>query len=155
MSQHVYTASFTDVAVSALQDLFQCLASSTVPFIVHSVRIGQNSDAGDAQAELLTILLSRSDMTVNGSGGRTATARLHSPGSSAAATVCEVNNTTISTVTTVIVADTFNVQAGWLYLPTPEERILILPTEGFIVELPTGPADALTMSGSCTFEEMK
>lgn len=155
MTGHIYTASFSAVTVTLLQDLFQLLASATVPIRILSVRIGQSSDAGDAQAEMLAIRLSRSDMTVNGSGGTTATPALHSPGSSAAATVAEVNNTTLSTVQTIIVSDAFNVQAGWLYLPTPDEIITILPTEGFIVNLPVGPADPLTTSGSVTFEEIK
>ena len=152
---HIYTVSFTEVTVSALQDLVQMLASSTVPIRIYSVKIGQTSDAGDAEAELLPVQLSRSDMTINGSGGSSATPAKHSPGSSAAATVCEINNTTQSTVTTVIVSDVFNVQAGWVYLPPPEERITILPTEGFIVELLVAPDDSLTMSGSVTFEEIK
>jgi hypothetical protein len=151
----MYTASFDNVAVTAAQDLFQLLASATVPIIIHEVRIGQSSDAGDAEAEMLRIALARSDMTINGSGGTTPTPAKHSDGSSAAATVSEANNTTLSTVQTVIVADTFNVQAGWLYVPTPEERIIILPTEGFIVNLPGAPNDSLTMSGSVTFEEIK
>lgn len=155
MTGHIYTASFSAVTVTLLQDLFQLLASTTVPIIIHEVRIGQSSDAGDSQAEMLAIRLSRSDMTINGSGGTTATPALHSPGSSAAATVAEVNNTTLSTVQTIIISDDFNVQAGFLYIPTPETRIVILPTEGFIVNLPVGPADPLTMSGSCTFEEIK
>ncbi len=155
MSQHMYTASFAEVAVTAAQDFFQLLASGTVGFKVHSIRIGQSSDAADAQAEMLPITIGRSDMTVNGSGGSTITPALHSPGSSAAATVAEANNTTVSTVVTVVVADTFNVQAGWLYLPTPDEQILILPTEGLVVTLEAAPDDSLTVSGSITFEEIK
>lgn len=152
---HMYTANFTGVAVTAAQDLFQLLASATVPFIVHSVRIGQSSDAGDAQAEMLQIQISSSSMSVNGSGGSTVTPALHAPGDPVATTVAEANNTTVSTVTTVIISDTFNVQAGWLYLPTPEERITILPTKGLVVELPSAPDDSITMSGSITFEEIK
>lgn len=155
MTGHMYTASFSAVAVTAIQDLFQLLASATVPIIIHSVRIGQSSDAGDSEAEMLQVQLSTSDMTVNGSGGTAPTPARHSPGSPVAATVSEANNTTQSTVTTVVVSDTFNVQAGWLYLPTPEERITVLPTDGFIVELPAAPTDSLTMSGSITFEEIK
>ncbi len=152
---HVYTASFSAVAVSAIQDLFQLLASATVPIILYSVRIGQSSDAGDAQAEMLQIQISTTDMTINGSGGSTVTPSKHTPGDPAAVTVAEANNTTQSTVATPVISDTFNVQAGWLYQPPPEERITILPTDGLVVELPAAPSDPLDMSGSITFEEIK
>lgn len=155
MQGHMYTASVGGVAVTAIQDFFQLLASATVPIIIHEIRIGQSSDAGDASAEMLRVQVSRTDMTLNGSGGTVPTAVAHSPGSPAAATVVEANNDTQSTVTTTIIEDTFNVQAGWLYVPTPEERIIVLPTEGLVVELPAAPDDSLTMSGSVTFEEIK
>lgn len=155
MQGHVYTASFTAVAVTVIQDLFQLLASASTPIIIHSVRIGQSSDAGDAQAEMLQIQLSRSTMAVDGSGGTTPTPVPHSVDSPAANTVAEANNTTQTTVTTVIISDTFNVQAGWLYLPTPEERIIIQSGDGLAVELPAAPDDAITMSGSVTFEEIR
>ncbi len=155
MQGQMYTASVGAVAVTALQDFFQLLASATVPIIVHSVRLGQSSDAGDSEAEMLRVALGTADMTVNGSGGSTTTPASHSPGSPAAVTVAETNNTTQATVNTVIYEDVFNVQAGYLWVGTPEERILVLPTEAFIVELPAAPGDSLTMSGSVTFQELK
>lgn len=155
MTGPIYTAAFSAVAVSVAQDLFQLLASSTVPFIVRRVVIGQSSDAGDAQAEMLDITLSSSDMTVNGAGGTTPALVAHSGGFAAATAVAEANNTTVSTVLTLIHADAFNVQAGFLYLPTPEELVTIQVTEAFIVKIPSAPTDPLTMSGSITFEELR
>ena len=156
MQGHVYYASFFTAAVTALQDLFQ-LAPTTNPIIVHSIRIGQSSDEGDAQAEMLQVQISRTTLTVNGSGGTVLTPVAASPGSPAATTVVEANNTTQSTVTTEILEDTFNVQAGWLYLPTPEERIIVLAsaTTGLVVELPVGPSDPLDMTGTIVFEEIR
>ena len=62
------------------------------------------------------------------------------PGSRSAGVTVETNNTTVaadgSPVT--LLADSFNVQAGWRYLPLPEER--------FVLENPA--ADG---SGSCGF----
>ncbi len=157
MQGPMYAASFGGVAVSVVQDLFQLLAAAAVPLIIHGIRIGQSSDAGDAQAEMLRIQLTRTDFTINGSGGTTPTARALSPDSSAADTIVEANNTTLSTVQTVLVDDAFNVQSGWLWMPTPEERIIVPAgvTNGFIVGLLTAPADALTMSGTILFEEIK
>jgi len=155
MQGHVYTASFTGVAVTALQDLFELLAAAGVPAIIHEIRIGQSSDAGDAEAEMLQIQVSRTDGTTSGSGGTTPTPQDHSPASPAASTTVEANNTTQATVATPIISDTFNVQAGWLYVPTPEERIIIPGGGTVVVELPSAPNDSLTMSGSITFEEIK
>lgn len=157
MQGHIYSASFGAVAVTLAQDLFQLLAAAAVPVIIHSIRIGQSSDAGDAAAEMLRITVNRTDFTINGSGGTTRTPEAHSPASPVASTIVEANNDTVSTVQTVVIDDDFNVQAGWLYLPTPEERI-ILPagvTNGIIVSLPAAPGDELIMSGTITFEEIK
>lgn len=150
----IYTASFSSVAVSAIQDLFQLVAPADAIVIVHSAEIGQESDAGNAEAELLPIQISRTDLTVNGSGGTAPTPRPHEVGMPAAGTVVEVNNTTQSTVTTVVHSSAWNVQAGWFYVPTPETRIVISPSGGLVVELPVAPADEITVSGSITFEEV-
>ena len=53
----------------------------------------------------------------------------------------------------VLYNDTFNIQVGFLYQPVPEERITVTPSDRFTVELVNAPADALTMSGTITFEE--
>ncbi len=154
---HVYSATFRNIAVTALQDLFQCLAAAAVPLWLHSCRIGQTSDEGDAEAEMLEIQITRTDFTINGSGGTVPTPRPHSVASPAASTIVEANNTTISTVQTVVVEDVFNVQAGWLYQPPPEERIMVPGgiTNGLIIALPVAPSDPLTMDGTITFSEVK
>ena len=157
MAGHVYTASVQIAAVTAIQDFFQLLAAAAVPIYIHSIRLGQDSDQGDAQAEMLRVNLTRTDFTINGSGGTSPTSRPHSVASPVASTTVEANNTTLSTVQTVLLEDVFNVQAGWLYQPPPEERIMIPAgvTNGFIVALPEAPDDPLDMVGSITFEEVK
>ncbi len=152
----VYSASFSAVAVTALQDLFQLLPPADAVVLIHSITITQSSDAGDSEAEMLQINISRTDFSINGSGGSVPTPRPHERGFAAAATVVEANNTTLSTVQTIIQPLSFNVQAGWFYQPTPEERIVISAdiTEGLVVNLPVGPSDELTMSGVIVFEEI-
>lgn len=150
----MYTASFTGTSVSALQDLFEINAPSDAVVVIHSIRLGQSSDAGDAEAELLRVVLSRSDTTTPGSGGSAVTARPHEVGDAAFGGTVEKNNTTQAATTTGILADTWNVQAGWFYQPTPEERIVLSPSGIFVVELPAAPNDAITMEGSITIEEI-
>ena len=45
----MYTVQFSEVSVSAQQDLFQ-IEALVVPAIIHSVSISQSSDVGDASA---------------------------------------------------------------------------------------------------------
>lgn len=147
----MYTASFEAVAVTAIQDLFELNAPADAAVVLHSFEIGQTSDAADAEAEMLRCTISRAP-TASGSGGTAATARPHNEGDAAFGGTVEVNNTTQATGTVVIKPIPFNVQAGCIYQPTPEERIVISPSERLVVELPAAPADSLTMSGSITFE---
>ena len=149
----MYTASFGGVAVTAIQDLFELNAPSDSVVALHAISVTQSSDAGDSEAEMLRVQISRSTGT-SGSGGTTLTARPHNVGDAAFGGTAEANNTTQATTTTVVREETFNVQIGWFYRPAPEERIILSPGGALVVELPTAPADALTMSGSITFEEI-
>ena len=54
----MYTVTFTDVAVTAQQDLFQ-IEANTTPVIIHAIFLSQISDVGDSAAENLSILLRR------------------------------------------------------------------------------------------------
>ena len=149
----MYTASFGGVAVTAIQDLFEVNAPSDATVAIHSIAVGQSSDYGDSEAEGLRVQISRAP-TASGTGGSTLTPRPHEEGDAAFGGTVEANNTGQATGTVTIHEDTFNVQAGWAYKPTPEERIVISPGGRLVVELPVAPGEALTMSGSITFEEI-
>lgn len=150
MAGRVYTASFDNVAVTAAQDFFEITAASGTIIRILSVFIGQSSDAGDAQAELLRIQINR--YSTSGSGGSTPTARPHHVGDAAFGGTVEANNTTQGGTAVLLVAETANVQAGWYYTPTPEEQILSAVAGILAISLPAAPADSLTMSGRITFE---
>ena len=90
--------------------------------------------------------------TDSGSGGTAATPAPTVPGDVAGTTV-ETNNTSAATNPTVVLGDAWNVQVGWLYQPTPEERIELGGAERIAVQS-ADPADAMTVSGSMTFEEI-
>lgn len=151
----LYSAIFDNVTVSAAQDLFEIVAPSTGTVAIHAIFIGQSSDAGDAQAESLRILLTRGH-TVSGSGGSSPSIQKFdaSRDASSGATV-EANNTTAANTSGVnILADTFNIAIGWQFLPTPEMRPRLAASQRFTVNLPAAPADALTMSGTIIWEEL-
>lgn len=148
----IYAAVFEEVAVTAIQDLFEILAPSDAAVVIHSVTITQSSDAGDAQAEMLPILIHRG--TATGTGGTTVTPSPLQTGDSAYGGVVEANNTTQSVEGTFLHAEAFNVQIGFYYLPPPEDRPVISPSAFFIVELQAAPDDSLTMNGTVVFEEI-
>lgn len=153
-----YSVPFSAVSVSVAQDLFEVLASAGKPFWLHEITLGQASDYGDAAAEGLQIIIKRATGSyTSGSGGTTVTPVKHLTNDAAAGPTAEVNNTTQalagSGALTTIRVEPFNVQGGYQYLPTPEQRILFLPTEACIVSI-SAPLDALTMSGTLVFEEL-
>ena len=50
----MYSVEFNEVAVTAVQDLFQ-IEAVTVPIVIHECTISQRTDVGDAEAEALLI----------------------------------------------------------------------------------------------------
>lgn len=153
-----YSVPFSATSVSAAVDAFEVLAASGKPFFLHRVVLAQSSDYGDAAAEGLNVLIKRATGSyTSGSGGSTVTPAKHLTNDAAAGPTAEVNNTTQASAgsgaLTTVLAEAFNVQAGWEYLPVPEQRILFLPTEACIVSI-TVPADAVTLSGTLVIEEL-
>lgn len=153
MYGRIYRVSFAAVAVTAAQDLFEVTSASGKILAIHKCVVGQYSDFGDAQDELLSVQII-TGYTTSGSGGNSFTA-LTRPGDAACSATCEINNTTVANTGTaaVRVADAFNVRAGWLYEPAPEDRVLVASAERVVVRI-TAPADSLTMSGYLVFEEI-
>jgi hypothetical protein len=147
-----YSAVFEEVAVTAIQDLFELVAPADAAVIVHSVVITQSNRAGDAQAEQLPILIHRG--TATGSGGTTVTPSPLAVGDAAFGGTVEANNTTQSAEGTLLHAEAFNVQIGFHYLPPPENRPAISPSGLFIVELQAAPSASMTMNGTMVFEEI-
>jgi len=151
----MYSASFADVEVTALQDLFSLVVAVNEPVTLHSCFISQSSDVGDAAEELLAVHIVRGNGTV-GSGGSAPTARPLDPKTGAASATVRANDTTEASTGTeeIMHAETFNIRTGWVYIPTPETRIKADNVSDIIaVRLLDAPADALTTSGSLYWEE--
>lgn len=148
----MYSATFEEVAVTAVQDLFEINAPADAVVVLHGLIISQSSDAGDSESEQLNVLIHLGSTT--GSGGTTPTARPMELGDAAFGGTVEANNTTQSTEGTFIHAESFNVMAGLQIWWTPETRPVVSPSDRIIIELQTAPADSLTMSGTVYFEEI-
>ena len=150
MFGRVFTGEFSEITVSAVQDLWELTSPTTAVYILLSIRVGQRSDYGNAEAEGLPIEISRVTGAVG--NGPTITPIAHQTLTSAFTGTLRRNSTTQATTRTRIFSDTFNVQGGWLYMPPPEERIVVPANGGRIaVGLPVAPADALIMYSSITF----
>lgn len=152
----IYTATFSAVAVSAAQDLFEITAPSNSQVVIRELRLGQYSDFGDAQAEILSVLIMRGH-TTTGSGGSTVTPSNLSPKATAlsASSTVKANNTTVATNGSpqTMIADTWNEQFPFLHLPRREECIVLDNNARLVVRI-TAPADAITMNGTLMFEEI-
>jgi hypothetical protein len=148
----MYSVVFEEVAVTAVQDLFEINAPADAIVVLHSVIITQSTDAGDTEAEMLPILFHLG--STSGSGGTTPTAHPLQLGDAAFGGTVEVNNTTQSTEGNQLHAEAFNIQAGFFYRPTPEERIIISPSDRLIIELQAAPTDSINMNGTAIFEEI-
>jgi hypothetical protein len=151
----LYSVSFSAVAVTAQQDFFEYTAPADAVAIIHSVEISQSSDQGDSTAEGLAILHKRG-ATVSGTGGTTPTPIPLEFGFAAAGGVSDVNNTTkanTGTITTLR-SQAWVIQQTYLWLPTPETRHVLSPSQRYTVELGTTPADSLTISGEMIIEEI-
>lgn len=143
-------------AVSAAVDLFEITAAATGIVGLTGLQIGQSSDAGDAEDELLQIIISRVvGAFTSGSGGASVTPAPLDQEGAAASSTCEAKNTTQITggTATVMFNDSFNVRAGYLWVPTPQQIIIASPTDAIVVAL-SAPADALTLAATATIEEL-
>lgn len=146
----VYSSSFNGATISAGRDLITLTTPSDTVVRLLSAFIGQSSDAGDAEAEMLTIGITRYASAGTGTAN---TPRPHNVGHAAAGSTV-VTDAANGTTPTELLVETFNVQAGWLYSPVPEEMIWVAPSDVISIELHDAPGDALTMSGRLTFEEI-
>jgi len=151
----MYTAVFNNVAVTAIQDLFELVAPADSVVLLHDIHLSQNTDVGDAAEEVLRIELT-SGHTTSGSGGAAVTPVPVSLGDAAFGGTCEANNTTQASAGTIVTKYVWNwnIRVGFDKIFTPETRPVISPSTRMCLELPAAPADSVTMSGSITFEEI-
>jgi len=152
----LYSVTIDNVAATTAVDFFELTPADDKPIIIHEIRIGQSTEISDAQEEMLRVSIIRG-YTASGSGGATPTpAPLIFEDTAAGCTADTMNSTVATTGTAVIlVADTFNVRSGWLYVPTPECRIRVgQGNTTVVVRLVAAPTDSITFSGTIIFEEL-
>lgn len=156
----LYAASFSAVAVTAQQDLFAVVAPATGIVVIHRATISQHTEVGDAQEEALLLTLRRGATTA-GSVGTVVTPAGIEPNAPAFGGSVRANDTTVATGGTVVPlhVEAWNVRSVFDYLPTPECRPVLAPSQRAVLHLGVAtagasPADSLTVSGTLVFEAL-
>jgi hypothetical protein len=148
----MYSVDFDFTHVTTASDCVNLSPAANDFVVLHSVRISQTDLEGDSNAAMMDVVIAR--VAGDGSGGTADAAALpHMEGAPTKTTTVRTGDTTAAGSQSVIIADAWNVQAGWLYIPTPEERIVVSATSNLVVSL--GVPDASTaIVGTVTFEEI-
>lgn len=151
----LYTVSIDAVAVSAAQDLIGLLATASMAFKIHVIELGQKT-LTTWEAKEIKLVRNPATATV-GSGGSAATPRPLNPGDAAATVTARINDTTPQTTggtQAILMSRTWEFLNGFFWMPAPEDRPIIKPSEGAALKLPTGPSGSMTVSGYMTIEEL-
>lgn len=151
----LYSVPIDAVAVSAAQDLFGLLATSGMAFKVHMIELGQKSIT-TWEAKEIKLVRNPATATV-GSGGSAATPRPVNPGDAAATVTARINDTTPQTTggtQAIFFSRTWEFLNGFFWMPAPEQRPVIKPSEGLALKLPTAPSASMTVSGYMLIEEL-
>lgn len=151
----MYTSVFTAVAVTVQQDFFEINSVSNKTLIVHSIRLSNSTDVGDAAAEGLQVDLVSGNAT-SGSGGSTHTPSPLNTGGAASSYTVEINNTTKASTGTAVTHYSWNwiIQAPFIEQFTPAEQVVLAPGGRLCLRLGTTPADSITLSGTMVIEEL-
>lgn len=147
----LYKISHEAVAVAGAISIMQLKAGASNICKIHRVWVSQTASTTSAMVRI-QLLRKTAAATVTAF-----TPLLLDTGDSAAKSVGGTSATGITasaegTDGDVLVNDTFNALTGWLYLPVPEERIIVPAAGFFAVKFPVNPV--LTINAGIIFEEI-
>lgn len=151
---YVFTAVQDAQAVSTAVDLFHITVATDRPVLLHWLELGQTTDLGDANEEVLRIGIYRG---VTGGGGGTALTEVATDSrTSASGSAAVVGQGTASTGGTLVWLIFWNIrQAGPVWVPTPEIRPRTdAGSDPIAFRLMAAPADAITLSATVAWEEL-
>ena len=157
MARGVYTVSFDQQSfTNALgdYDFFELDTAAEKPIEIVAVFIGNKSEVGDAQEEMVAYSIVRGNTTTG--NGTSTTPRPLDASDGAAAFVAEVVSSTPASVGTPVNLhlDTFNIRTGLQLIFPPEMRPKTQGTDLLCVRLLTALADDATLSGTCYVREL-
>jgi hypothetical protein len=153
MSGRIYTMSYSNITLSAAQDLLCVYAGTSKIFALLSVNIGQVT-ATSVGNQRVRIRYLASTVTA-GSGGSAGTLKPFVAGDVAATITGRINDTAQATSSTIIDLwdDQWNVINGFLWVPPIPSRPPICGLSGAItISLDTAPA-SIVSNATITVEE--
>ena len=148
-----YSAPMDALAFTTATDVFEITAPATCRIEVMQMNLGQTTDLGDAQEEVLRIGLYR-----GATAGSTGTALTEQPyvdsndGAARAAVVA--NRGTASTGGTLLDVIAWNIRIPLEKIWIPELRPIMELSTVMTFRLLTAPTDSITVSGSLIWREM-
>lgn len=141
----VYSVELVNQAVNAAITLVQVKAGAASIFRILRAWCSQSNQTSSAQ-QAIEIVRKSAAATVT-----SATPLLIDPGDSAANAVggtsaTGTNANAEGTDGDILYRDNFNVLNGWLWVPVPEERILVAPSGIIGLKFPIAPGASMTVS---------
>lgn len=136
---HPIYISYTASSATAALDLVELIGGSTFQFEIARVRVGCAATTTNEQ-----IVFELSKGTSSGSGGSAGAAYTSAVGTLTHGFTDEAGNTTRATGNSVVHSDAVNVFAGFDWIPTPDVRPRMNPSERFIVSKVTSGTTAAT-----------
>ena len=152
----IYTATFEDVAVVVLQDLFEILLPADLIVLIHALHITKHDDADNENLSASLRFIPATE--TSGTGGTSVTPRKGDEGDVASSCTVEANNMTTLATSSGSIEEKwpfgFNMVAGLHYIWTPETRPVLSPSSMYVIRLDTAPAASTQMNGILAFEEI-
>lgn len=152
----MYAVVFEDIAVSAVQDLFELTPADDKPIRLHEVHITDIDGETDEKLQFAVRVLGSA--VTSGSGGASVTPTpLHDRGDTAAGFAAERNNTTVATTSGssyTLHNEGASMLVGLHYVPTEAARPVARQAEAIVVRLIDAPGAARNLSGVAIVEEL-
>jgi hypothetical protein len=159
----VYTVSFFEQTIAAASgdyDLFECDPAADKPIEVVAIYLGNKSEVGDAQEEMVSWSISyMSGGTFTSSNGTATTPAKTDPNDGAASGTFETVGATIATTSgtlTHLHQDTFNIRTGLqaIFPPDMRQKCDGAANSALLIRLRTALADDATLSGTLYIREL-
>ena len=141
MASGIYVARLDAVVISTAITLIQVNAPATAALEIIRVWVGQTLSETSTQ-ESIQIL-----RTTTAGTGTSFTPILLRPGDAAAGATATTNHSGEGSAGDSLLREGFNILNGWLYLPVPEERIIVAPSGRIALKFPVAPASATWQAG--------
>ena len=148
-----FVAAFVSQSVSAQIDVFELLAPTGKCLLIHEFMLA--ADAAETDRFVYSFKRLASGYTSGSGGGTITPAQLISGYGTSGITNVEARNTTQASGTVELIdCRVASWPDGLLWAPPPNRLPLILPDEGFVVDIDAAPAGATDVSGHIIWEEV-